>query len=660
MVAEAVKLEENFTRQSYDIIVVGTGPVGIRAVQELQKLNSSQSVAVFGDEPWQPYNRVQLSSLISGEIKEESIYASYDLSSYPGVSTFYNNKITEIDRYSKTVVDSLGKRYSYEKLILATGSQARIPAIKGIELDNIFTFRDLNDAQSLMSRSVSTRKTVVIGGGLLGLETARAMQRFNTEVHVIEHSMWLMFNQLDNRAGSYLTRHVETLGIQIHVQRRAIKFLGDTKVTGVLLDNDQVIECDTVIIAAGIIPNSKLALDAGLHIGKGIRVDDHMQTHDANIFAIGECAEHKGKVYGLVGPGLEQAAVVAHYINGEKTTYRGSISATNLKVMDYPVFSAGDTGSDARAREEIIYQDHQKEIYRKILVINGRIRGAVGIGEWPGVNRFQEAVESKRRLWPWQINRFRAEGKLWNDSASESVIDWPATAVVCNCTGVTRGQLDDALKRGAHSVFELANVTGASSVCGSCKPLIKDFIGGSSQPEPTKGFKTLISASVLSIIATFIILFLPALYYSQSVQTDFNIDALWRDNLFKQISGYSLLGLALLISVISIRKRLRKILNLWDYAYWRVIHVIAGFLSIGVLLAHTGFRFGDNLNFYLMLVFSSLLLVGAIAGATIGYEHNLPRRFARQLRMYAVWSHILLLWPLPALLGFHIIKTYYF
>ena len=660
MLTQTVKLEEQFSRHAYYIIVVGTGPVGIRAVQELQKTNSSKTIAIFGDEPWEPYNRVQLSSLISGDIKETSIYSSYDLSSYKSVSTFYNNKIIEIDRYSKTVIDNYGKRYSYEKLILATGSHARIPNINGVDLKNVFTFRDLNDAQNLMSRSVSTRKTVVIGGGLLGLETARAMQRHNTEVHVIEHSMWLMFNQLDNRAGSYLTRHVETIGIQVHVHHRVLKFLGDTKVTGVLLDNNEIIECDTVILAAGIIPNSKLAIDSGLHVGKGIRVNNQLQTHDKNIFAIGECAEHKDKIYGLVGPGLEQAAVVAHYLNGEKTNYLGSVSATNLKVMNYPVFSAGDIGQNARERDEIIYQDHQKEIYRKILVINGRIRGAVGIGEWPGVNRFQEAVEAKRRIWPWQISRFKEQGILWNDAVSESVIDWPATAIVCNCTGVTRGQLDDAMKHGASTVFELANVTGASTVCGSCKNIVRDFVGGNSQPEPAKGFKTLITASLLSVIATLIIFFFPSLSYSTSVINDLNIDQLWRNSLFKQISGFTLIGLSVLVSIISIRKRLRKTLSLWEFSSWRIAHVVTGALCILFLMAHTGFRFGDNLNFYLMMTFSGLLLAGSIGGVVIAYEHNLNRRLAKHLRAYAIWSHILLLWPLPALLGFHIIKTYYF
>lgn len=660
MVAEAIKIEEKFARHNYDIIIVGTGPAGIRAAQELLSLNNRISIALFGDEPWKPYNRVKLSSLISGEISEESLYTTYDLSSYSQVSTFYNNRISQIDRYSKTVVDAEGTRYSYDRLILATGSHARIPSIEGIELNNIFTFRDMNDAQKLMGRSVRTRKTVIIGGGLLGIETARAMQRFNTEVHIIEHSMWLMFNQIDNRAGSYLSRYIESLGIYVHTNSRIRKILGEGSVTGILLDNDETIECDTVIIATGIVPNISLAQDAGLSVGKGIRVDNHLQTKDKSIFAIGECAEHNNQVYGLVGPGLEQAAVLAHFLNGESSQYLGSTSATNLKVVGYPVFSIGDTGSSARAREEIIYQDHQNEIYRKLVVINGRIRGAIGIGEWPGINRFQEAVEKHRRIWPWQINRFREEGLLWNDAASENVIDWPATATVCNCTGVTRGQLDAAMKRGACTVIELANATGASTVCGSCKNLLTDFVGGNTSAEPAKGFQPLIVASLIALLSCFALFLLPSLPYSQSIVEGSEIDLLWRDSLYKQISGFSLLGLSVLISLISLRKRIRKVITLWDFAWWRVAHVVFGALILAVLLAHTGFRFGDHLNFYLMLCFSGLLLVGTVAGVVIGYEHRMPVRIAKQIRSYAIWSHILLLWPVPALLGFHILKTYYF
>ena len=660
MTAQALDNRQQNNPDHFDVIVVGSGPVGMRFVQQMLKLDGQCRLAIFGDEPWQPYNRVKLSSLVSGQTREEELYDAGDVSELSGVQTFYNNRIVDIDRQLKQVRDSQGHVYSYQTLILATGSRAYVPMIDGVEQSNVHTFRDLNDAQLLMGRSVRTRHTVVIGGGILGLEAARAMQRFNTEVTVIEHSMWLMFRQLDNRAGNYLKRYVETLGIHVRVSERVQRILGDGKVTGVELVGGEVIDCDTVIIAAGIVANSVLASDAGLQVGKGIRVDDQLRTSDDSIYAIGECIEHDDRMYGLVAPGFEQAAVLAHSLNGEKAQYRGSVAATHLKVLDYPVFSIGNTGASARSREVFIYQDHQQEIYRKLVVINGRIRGAVGIGDWPGVHRIQEAVEHQRRLWPWQLNRFVEEGALWADAEDENVIDWPVTATVCNCTGVTRGQLDVAHRNGAVTVMQLAEQTGASTVCGSCKNLLTDYVGGNASPEPTTGFKTVVSASLLALFAAVLLFVFPPWPYAGSVQENLRLDAFWRDGLFKQISGFTLLGISIFISLLSLRKRWRNVVKWWDFAWWRVVHVVLGALIFLVLLMHTGFRLGDNLNMYLMLVFGALLLVGTVAGLVIGYEHNLSARFAKRVRAYAIWSHILLLWPLPALLGFHILKTYYF
>lgn len=649
----------------FKYIVVGTGPVGVRFIQEINKIQPGVSIAAFGDEPWVPYNRIQLSSLISGEIREASLYDAQDISRYSNVKAVYNNRIDEIDRKNKRVRDTGGIYYSYEYLILATGSKPCVPNIPGVNRKNVFTFRDLNDAQSLMSRSVSTRRTVIIGGGLLGLEAARAMQRFNTEVHVIEHSNWLMFNQLDNRAGSYLKQHVESLGIYVHSGCRVGRITGDEKVKGVVISgsvvaDEQLIECDTVIIAVGISANVDLAKQSGLNYGKGIRVDDHLQTNDSSIFAIGECVEHNKITYGLISPGFEQAAVLSHYLNKEDVNYKGSVTSTSLKVLDYPVFSIGDNSLTARARETYIYQDHEKNIYRKIIVINGRIRSAMGVGDWAGVQRFQQAVEDRRRVWPWQIRRFELYGILWSDASSENVIDWPASSTVCNCTGVTRGELGLACKHGACTVDGLARVTGASTVCGSCRPLLVEFVGGNAAPEPARYFRSLLTVSALLFIACLFALFAPSFDYSSSVTDNFSLDIFWRDSLYKQISGFTLLGLSAFVSLISFRKRIRKLNTLWEYSAWRFVHVITALLIIAALFIHTGFRLGDNINLYLMSIFTGLLLVGALAAIAIGYEHNLPRYLAKQLRTYAVWSHIVLLWPLPPLLGFHILKTYYF
>ncbi|HEY9050958.1 MAG TPA: FAD-dependent oxidoreductase [Gammaproteobacteria bacterium] len=660
MQTAAISINNQFMPERHDVVVIGSGPVGIRVVQELLKRDSSLKIAIFGDEPWKPYNRIKLSSLLTGDVSEQDIYQQQDISQNPSVTEFYNNRIISIDRHTKEVIDSYGRRYGYKKLILATGSKPHLPSIDGIHLKNVFTFRDLSDAQKLMGRTVRTRRTVIVGGGLLGLEAARAMQRFNTHVCVIEHSMWLMFRQLDQRAGAYLKQYIEGLGIEIFVNSRVTRVIGEDQVTSVVLANGREIECDTLIVAAGIVPNIQLAVDAGIHIGRGIRVNDQLQTNDPDVFAVGECVEHRNKVYGLIAPGYEQASVAAHIIKGLKAQYLGSVSATNLKVLDYPVFSMGNTGISARSRENIIYQDHKNERYRKLVVINGRLRGAVAIGNWPDLNLLQEAIAKQRRIWPWDIKRFIKTGQIWKEELAENVIEWPATSIICNCTGVTRGDLEAAEHSGARTAAELAAATGASTVCGSCRPLINNFIGCHSKPEPVTGYRPLLMASLVSVVAALIILMLPGMDYMQSVQGSISWDALWRDSLFKQISGFSTLGMSLLISVISFRKRLNSFVNKWDFDWWRVFHVVVAVIVIAVLLIHTGFRFGDNLNFYLMSVYSGLILVGALAGTAIAVDHVLTRKVARRLRTVALWLHIILLWPMPVLLGFHIAKTYYF
>jgi len=656
MLAECEITNTDLLPISFDIIVIGSGPVGVRLVQNLIKNNVNKSIAIFGDEPWAPYNRIHLSALVSGDYKEPSIYTQTDFSN---ITTFYNQKISEVIPPSKKLIDSQGNHFYYSDLVIATGSKPFIPKIDGVDLKNVYTFRDLNDAQHLMSRSVSTRKTVIIGGGLLGLEAAKAMQRFNTEVTVIEHNMWLMYSQLDERAGGYLKRYIEGLEINVLCSTRVDQITGTDKVDGIIFNNNKFLECDTVIIAAGIVPNIDLVKKSDIKYGKGIRVNDQLQTNDKNIYAIGECAEHRDRLYGLIAPGFEQAAALSLHLQGMPVNYSGSTSSTQMKVIDYSVFSIGEVGHSARKRETIIYQDHQKEVYRKITVINGKLRGFLAIGPFPNTQRIQKAVSKQEKIWPWHISRFKDKGTLWLEDDLENVADWPATAIVCNCTGVTRGQLELAKSKGYDSVEKLSECTGASTVCGSCRHLLSNFVNGNTRPTPVKAYKALLMPSLIVGFFSLFILLLPGLVYNNSIQA-FNWDALWRDNLFKQISGYSILGISVLISFISVRKRFRNIIEKWDFAYWRIAHVALGVFIIIALLAHTGFRFGHNLNFYLMVVFSGLIFSGAIAGTGIASDHKLSRKSARLIRSFSVWSHIILLWPLPALLGFHILKTYFY
>lgn len=641
-------------------VIVGTGPVGIRAAQELLRHNPRQSIVLYGGEPWEPYNRVRLSSVLTGEARLEGIANPLRLAASARVVQHHNQPVVRIDRERQRVVDALGYEQSYSTLILATGSSPHIPALPGLCRKGVFTFRDLSDAQRLLARRSRSRRTIVLGGGLLGLEAARGLQLAHTEVTVVDHASHLMPRQLDAVAAEFLRERIMALGIRVLLQDGVGEVLGGEQVEGIRLRSGRTLYCDTLVIATGVVPNIQLALEAGIAVGRGIRVDDTLRTSDPRVYAVGECAEHRGQVYGLVAPGLEQAAVAAYHLLGGNSRYQGSLAATRLKIAGIPVFSMGRTGLDeppGQLRMEV-HEDLSGAHYRKLILDRGRLVGAMAIGDWPELGRLQELIGRGGRLWPWQRVCFRRAGRLWPEEQAEQVGQWSATATVCNCTGVTRGRLSQALAEGCDSLEGLAQCTGASTVCGSCKPLLLDLLGSGERP-PVTGSRALVWAASLGLLAALAFLLLPAIPYPDSVQAAPRWDLLWREGLYKQVSGFTLLGLGLLISLISLRKRISAF-TLGGYDGWRILHMALGVLVAAVLVAHTGLRLGFNLNLLLMLCFVTLLLAGSVAGGVTGLEHALPRRLARRTHALSLWMHILLLWPLPALLGFHVLKTYWF
>lgn len=643
------------------IVVIGTGPVGVRFAQDLHRRDPSIPMVIYGDEPWEPYNRVRLSSFLAGEMDWAALTQGLALPQGPNIECRLNCAVVEIDRYAKQVEDALGRVQCYSTLVLATGSRARIPDVPGVGQANVYVFRDMSDTQRLFARRMRSRRTVVLGGGLLGLEAAHAMQRFNTEVWVIEYNERLMMQQLDRKASNRLRAHVEATGIKVWTGAAVKRIHGEGVVTGISLRGGFDIACDTVVIAAGIKPNIDLALPAGLHTQRGIRVDDRMQTSDPAIYAIGECAEHRERVYGIVAPGFEQASVAVHAVCGGDATYAGSLQATHLKVLDLPVFSMGRVGErDGLDLARLaVYEDKENGLYRKVVVERGLLIGAMAVGACAELRRLQEAVTNKRRIYPWQLWRFRRSGSLWHEEAAASVANWPASAIVCNCTGVTRGQLGEAINAGNCSVEQLAACTRASTVCGSCRPLVAELAGGSPVREAVRAHRTTLAGAAAALLFALLMLFAPAVPYADTVQLTWQWDALWLVGLYKQISGFAVLGLTALGLVITFRKRWPRI-RFGDFALWRVLHVLLGLSTLAGLYLHTGGRLGSNLNFLLVSSFTGLILAGGVAALMIAQEHRLPPSLARRWRENSTWIHILLFWPVPVLLGFHVLKTYYF
>ena len=651
-------IEKN-KRNELPIVVVGSGPVGMRVIEELHKRNPNTRVVLYGDEAWDPYNRVKLSSYLAGEAGLDDLKIA---STSDEVIKRFNCRVTAIDRNAHCIVDAERRHQFYSKLILATGSKPHVPDIPGNKLKGVYTFRDMIDANRLLELGPQLSRVVVIGGGLLGLETAKAMLRFDTKITIIEHNSHLMFKQLDSAAAAQLLKHVEVMGVDVLLNRRAIKVQGVSVAKSVLLDGGDTLDCDAVIFAAGIRPNVELALNCGIVINRGIRVNDQMQTSDPDIYAVGECAEHREIVYGLVSPGYEQAAVAAHVLSGFKANYLGSTSATNLKVVGLPVFSMGRVGEQElpSVDKEIVYTDAKKDIYRRVLIHRDRMVGVNAVGAWDQLGRIQDAVTKRRRFWPWQVKRFTQTGSFWVEPKTDSVSAWPANATICNCTGVTRGKLSKCIERGCGSVESLAKETGASTVCGTCKPLLQQLVGSISPAQPISGFRILAGSGLAAVLLVLMTMMSPVLGYAETVQVNWHWDNWWRESVLKQITGYSLLTLTVIVLLLSLRKRITFMRKWGEFSIWRMIHTLVGVLSVIVLVAHTGLRFGNNLNFLLMAAFTSLILVGGLLGGVQAFEHKLSVSLSQTLRKQSLWIHILIFWPLPALLLFHVLKTYYY
>ena len=368
---------------SEPLIVIGNGMAAARLVDELaRRALGRYAVAVIGEEPRLAYNRVLLSALLADEVGFD------DIELRParwwrdrGVTLRYGVRATAVDAAARNVTLAGGTRLSFSKLVFATGSQPIKPDIPGMDLPGVLTFRDVDDVNAIAASKAAGTRVVVIGGGLLGLEAAYGLAKAGARVTLLHLMDRLMERQLDHRAARMLQRTVEARGIAVRLQAQTARIAGNGKVEGVELRDGTAIAADAVVVAVGIRANAALARTAGLEVGRGIVVDDHLETNAAGVHAIGECAEHRGCCYGLVEPAYEQAQLLARRLAGERASYPGSVLATNLKVSGVNVFSAGDfLGATAEA-EEIVLSDPAAGVYKKLVIADGRLVGAVLFGD---------------------------------------------------------------------------------------------------------------------------------------------------------------------------------------------------------------------------------------------------------------------------------------
>ncbi|HXB76158.1 MAG TPA: FAD-dependent oxidoreductase [Bradyrhizobium sp.] len=384
---------------SEPLVIVGNGMAAARLVDELAKTALGRyAIAVIGEEPRLAYNRVLLSSVLAGET------ASHEIELKPadwwrdrGVTLKYGCAVTEIDVGRRELRIANDESVEFSKLVLATGSTPLRLNVPGAELAGVHTFRDSRDVDLLLTLAAAKKRVVVVGGGLLGLEAAYGLAKAGAPVTLVHLMDRLMERQLDAPAAALLKSLVEPRGITVLLNANTARILGERRVDGVQLADGRRIDADAVIFAAGIRPNIALASAAGIPAGRGIIVDDQLQTGARGIFALGECAEHRGVCYGLVEPAYEQARVLAQHLAGRTAVYCGSVVATNLKVSGVSVFSAGDYLS-GDSTESIVLSDVGRGTYKKLVISEGRLAGAVLVGDVADALWYLELIRGREEV----------------------------------------------------------------------------------------------------------------------------------------------------------------------------------------------------------------------------------------------------------------------
>ncbi|MEO0931482.1 MAG: nitrite reductase large subunit NirB, partial [Pseudomonadota bacterium] len=450
-------------------------------------------VTLFNAEPRGNYNRIMLSPVLSGEKTYDEI-VTHDAEWYEtnGVTCRFGERVAQIDRAKKTVTAENGDVLSYDKLLFGTGSNPFMIPLPGHDLEGVIAYRDLEDTERMMALGPDN-KVVVIGGGLLGLEAAAGMAARGVDVTVVHIMGHLMERQLDEAAGYLLRKALVDKGITVKCSANSKEILGeDGHVKALLLDDGTELPCDLLVMAVGIRPNVKLAQEAGLAVGKGIHVDDQMITSDPDILAVGECVEHDGAIFGLVAPLYDQAKVVAKTLIGEEDTFVQKELSTKLKVTGCDLFSAGDF-ADGEGREDIVFRDPARGVYRRLIIENNVVIGAVMYGDTADSNWFFGLIKDKTDI--AEMRDTLIFGPAYQGGTPldplAAVAALPRDAEICGCNGICKGQIEDAIAAGASDLSAVRATTKASGSCGTCTGLVEqvlavtlgdDFVMPTAQP----------------------------------------------------------------------------------------------------------------------------------------------------------------------------------
>ncbi len=478
------------------LVMVGNGMAGVRTLEELLKLKPDMyEITVFGAEPYANYNRILLSPVLAGEQTIKDIMLNdVDWYAENNIKLHLNKKVVKIDRAKRVVYAEDGTTAEYDRLLLATGSNPFILPVPGKELEGVITFRDICDVDKMIDAAQKYKHAVVIGGGLLGLEAANGLKLRGMDVSVVHISEWLLERQLDRTAAKLLQKNLEDKGLNFLLQKNTAELVGDEngRVKAIKFKDGSETAADLVVMAVGIRPNADLAESCGLHVNRGIVVNDTMQTFDPRVYAVGECVNHRGIAYGLVAPLFEMAKVCANHLAQYGIgRYVGSVTSTKLKVTGIDLFSAGNfTGGDDT--EEILLSDPVGGVYKKLVIKNDKLVGACLYGDTADGAWYFKLVREGHSIGEIRDHLAFGERDLTGDvghQGNTKAASMADDAEVCGCNGVSKGAIVKAIReKGLTSLDEIKKHTKAASSCGSCAGLCEQIlistVGGAADLKP--------------------------------------------------------------------------------------------------------------------------------------------------------------------------------
>lgn len=465
------------SREPRTIVVIGNGMVGHRFCERLVEcdVDNRYRIVTFCEESRPAYDRVGLSKYFTHRdagqlmLADPAWYAEHDIDLHVG------DKAVKIDRFARVVESQQGRRIGYDILVLATGSAPFVPPTPGVDLPGVFVYRTIDDLDQMLAWGESAKRAAVIGGGLLGLEAAKAVLDMGLEAHVVEFAPRLMPRQLDERGSQILISQIESLGAKVHLNRQTRQILGEHRVTGMAFSDETSLNVDMVVVSAGIRPRDELAKACGLDLGPrgGVIVNDALLTSDPHIYAIGEVALHRGMIYGLVAPGYDMAETLAKNLTGDSGEFRGADLSTKLKLMGVDVASFGQYEADADVAKCVSFEDPIAGIYKKLLVTSdGRhLLGGMLVGDASDFTRLLSLCKSGKPL-PGSASDLLGMG----GAASAGAADLDDDCQICSCNNVTKGTVCAAIRGGVTTVGELKKCTKAGTGCGGCIPLVTDIL----------------------------------------------------------------------------------------------------------------------------------------------------------------------------------------